>query len=61
MVRPLRIEYEDALYHVTSRGNHQNDIFENDEDRHAFLNILADVVSGMGWICYGYCLMSNAV
>jgi len=59
MARPLRIEYEGALYHVTSRGNHQNDIFEDDEDRHTFLNALADVVSGMGWVCYGYCLMNN--
>jgi len=59
MARPLRIEYEGALYHVTSRGNHQSGIFEDDEDRHAFLKVLADVVSGMGWVCYGYCLMSN--
>jgi len=59
MARPLRIEYEGALYHVTSRGNHQSDIFDDDVDRHTFLNILTDVVSNMGWLCYGYCLMSN--
>lgn len=59
MSRPLRIEYEGALYHVTSRGNHKSAIFEDDEDRRAFLSLLSDVVSGMGWVCYGYCLMSN--
>jgi len=59
MARALRIEYEGALYHVTSRGNHQSEIFDDDEDRDIFLKILTDVVSHMGWVCYGYCLMSN--
>ncbi len=59
MARPLRIEYEGALYHVTSRGNHKSAIFTDDEDRHAFLELLADIVSDLGWICHAYCLMSN--
>ncbi|MDQ6997522.1 MAG: transposase [Mariprofundus sp.] len=59
MVRPLRIEYEGALYHVTSRGNHKSDIFADDEDRHIFLRILSNTIIDKGWICYGYCLMSN--
>ncbi|MDX8406012.1 MAG: transposase [Mariprofundus sp.] len=59
MVRPLRIEYEDAMYHVTSRGNHQNDIFFDDADRHAFLEILTSVVRDFAWLCHGYCLMGN--
>ena len=37
MARPLRIEYEGALYHVTSRGNAGQEIFVDDEDRHVFL------------------------
>jgi len=59
MARSLRIEYEGAFYHVTSRGNHQSDIFDDDEDRQSFLKIFTDVVSRVGWICHGYCLMSN--
>ena len=34
MARPLRIEFAGALYHVTARGNAQEDIFGDDNDRH---------------------------
>ena len=59
MARPLRIEYEGAVYHVTTRGNSGSDIFLNDADREHFLEILASTVARFGWICYAYCLMSN--
>jgi len=59
MARPLRIEYEGAVYHVTSRGNGRADIYINDEDRHAFLEVLGDVVERFNWTCHAYCLMSN--
>jgi putative transposase len=36
MARPLRIEFHGALYHVTARGNAQQDIFLDDEDRSSF-------------------------
>ena len=45
MARPLRIEYPGALYHVTARGNAQQDIFLDDEDRQRFLGVLDRVVS----------------
>ena len=41
MARPLRVEYEGALYHVTSRGSAQQDLYVDDEDRDAFLEVLA--------------------
>ncbi len=28
MARPLRLEFASALYHVTSRGDRREDIFE---------------------------------
>ncbi len=59
MARPLRIEYEGALYHVTSRGNARGKIFLTDSDRVEFLDVLAEAVSRFGWICHAYCLMSN--
>ena len=59
MSRPLRIEYAGALYHVTSRGDRQERIYEDDEDRRAFLTVLGDVVERFGWVCYAYCLMGN--
>lgn len=59
MARPLRIEFPGALYHVTSRGNRQETIFEDDEDREVFLGVLAEVVSRFNWLCHAYCLMGN--
>jgi len=59
MARPLRIEYDGALYHVTSRGNDRKAIFKDDSDRELFLNTLARVTEQFHWICHGYCLMNN--
>jgi len=59
MARPLRIEYEGAVYHVTSRGNGRQRIFLVDSDREAFLEVLSDAVKRFGWICHAYCLMTN--
>jgi hypothetical protein len=33
MARPLRIEYAGALYHVTSRGNEQKDVFTGEKTK----------------------------
>ena len=59
MVRPLRIEYSGALYHVTSRGDRQEAIYEDDDDRQMFLTLLGEVVTRCQWLCYAYCLMGN--
>jgi putative transposase len=59
MARPLRIEYDGALYHVTSRGNERRSVFRDDTDRELFLNILAQVRERFHWICHAYCLMNN--
>jgi hypothetical protein len=36
MARTWRIEYEEALYHMLSRGNQRQAIFLDDEDRAGF-------------------------
>lgn len=59
MARPLRIEYEGALYHITSRGNARADIFLDDLDRKGFLATFGETVSRYSWICHAYCQMSN--
>lgn len=59
MARPLRIEFPGAVYHVTARGNAQRRVFLDDEDREAFLSVLAWVVERFGWRCHAYCLMDN--
>jgi len=36
MARPLRIEYEDAYYHITTRENEQKKTFKSNRDREVF-------------------------
>ncbi|MCF7980719.1 MAG: transposase [Pseudomonadales bacterium] len=59
MARPLRLEFAGALYHVTSRGDRREDIYDDDIDRKTFLSILADVCESYNWVCHAYCLMGN--
>jgi REP-associated tyrosine transposase len=59
MARPLRIEFPGALYHVTARGDRQEAIFDDDQDRSAFLKLLGEVVLQFRWRCHAYCLMTN--
>jgi putative transposase len=59
MARPLRIEYDGALYHVTSRGNERKPIFKDDTDRELFLDVLSHVTDRFNWLCHAYCLMDN--
>jgi REP element-mobilizing transposase RayT len=59
MSRPLRIEYAEALYHVTSRGNARRSIFKDDKDREMFLSILEEINDRYHWLCHAYCLMNN--
>ncbi len=59
MARPLRIEFAGALYHITSRGDRREAIYEDEEDRETFLSVLAEVVERYNWICHAFCLMTN--
>ena len=59
MSRPIRIEFTDALYHVTSRGDRREDIFEDDEDRLMFSSSLEQAIVRFNWICHAWCLMDN--
>jgi putative transposase len=56
MARSLRLEFSGGLYHVTSRGDRQENIYETDEDRHQFLTLLGDACSHHNWQCHAYCL-----
>lgn len=59
MSRPLRLEYQNALYHITSRGDRRENIYDDDEDRIKFLTIFESVIKRFNWICHSYCLMDN--
>jgi putative transposase len=57
--RRPRIHQPDGFYHVTLRGNHQQDIFRNDTDRRLLSAIVARSTSTYGARVHAYCWMSN--
>ena len=59
MARKLRLQYEGAIYHVINRGDHREDIFRGDKDRHMFLDTLGRAVLKTGWQVHAWCLMRN--
>ena len=61
MARPVRIEYEGSVYHVTIRGNNRNAIFAEDSDRERFLADLEESVQRFDVRLYLFCLMTNHV
>ncbi|HKJ22981.1 MAG TPA: transposase [Gammaproteobacteria bacterium] len=59
MARPLRIEYPGAVYHISTRGNADQTVFLDDQDRRMFLETYAEVSSRMQWRCHAYCLLND--
>lgn len=59
MPRPLRVEYEGALYHVVNRGDRGERIYLDDEDGEIFLRTLASACEKTGWQVHAYCLLGN--
>ena len=44
MAKPLRLEFPGALYHITSRGNRREAIYDDNADRANFLELLVDII-----------------
>ncbi len=42
MARPVRVQFENAVYHVTARGNERKDIYRHVADREQFLETLEE-------------------
>ncbi len=59
MARHLRLEYEGAIHHVTSRGNERSDIFSLDRDKCRFVEKLAENVERHHVRLYAYVVMRN--
>ncbi|MTW12019.1 addiction module toxin RelE [Pseudoduganella eburnea] len=59
MNRPLRIEHDNAVYHVTSRGDRRCTIFRTDSDRLTWLSILGEVCERFDFVVLAYCQMGN--
>jgi len=59
MARPWRIQFEDAVYHITARGNNKQDIFLDAGDRDYFMLLVGRVSKRFGLEVFAFCLMSN--
>ena len=59
MARPWRIQYEDAVYHVSGRGNNRQEIFREDSDREDFLELLGQCCGRFNLEVFAFCLMTN--
>ena len=55
----MRIEFPDATYHVTSRGNRRAKIFVDVDDRRRMLEILGQAMARHDAQVFAYCLMGN--
>ena len=44
---------------MTSRGNWREAIYDDEEDRQRFLDLLGDVCERFRWKIFAYCLMDN--
>jgi len=59
MARPIRIEYDGAVYHVMARGNQGQAIFADDLDRQVWLETLAEGCAKTGWRIHAHVMMGN--
>lgn len=61
MARFARIVIPQVAHHVTQRGNRRLPVFFSDDDRRAYLALLAGACAAIGTTCLAWCLMHNHV
>lgn len=59
MTRPLRLQFPGAVYHVTCRGNNQQDIYVDRDDRCEWLEVVQKVCARFNFVVHAYCQMTN--
>jgi len=59
MARPYRLEGEDTCYHITSRGNERQPIFDEKRDCEKFFEYVTKAKQKFSFYLYAYVLMSN--
>lgn len=59
MPRPLRIEFENAWYHVMNRGANRQAIFKSTRHRNLFYTLLSEITDRFKIEIHAFCLMSN--
>ncbi len=50
MARPLRLDFAGAVWHLTSRGNGGQNVFDCDDDQLDFLALLAEAKRRFKWL-----------
>lgn len=61
MARLSRIVMPGVAHHVTQRGNRRLPVFFSDEDRAAYLTLVAEASAAHVTACLGWCLMDNHI
>lgn len=59
MARPYRLQKENCLYHITSRGDNRKKIFVSKGDYQKFLEYIQTGKEKFKFYLYAYCLMGN--
>ena len=59
MVRPIRIQFKGATYHVFSKGNRGDIIFQDNHDKDTFLRWLGKGAVRYKVDVYAYCIMES--
>jgi putative transposase len=59
MARPLRIEFEGALYHVLARGNDRQRIYRSEADQERFVSLLSESSARFEVGVQAFVLMGN--
>ena len=61
MSRPLRLEFEGAVYHVLARGNERRYVFRDDRDREKYLERLRHYREGFGFPLLGFSNLQDLI
>ena len=59
MARPLRVEFEEAIYHLCARGNACQAIFHDERDRARFVELLGESAQRFDAAILCFVLMGN--
>lgn len=61
MVRPIRIEFPGAIYHVLQRGFRRERIFGEEKTKHEYMEYLHQCTERFNVDVYAWCIMDNHV
>ncbi len=59
MARPYRLQGENCLYHIMSRGDDRKRVYTRPGDYHTFLDYVVKAKERYQFYLYAYCLLSN--